>query len=96
MNLDKIEQFCRIGREVAVSIGAIAVPIVATGARVVAYEPMQNYGWAVIAEQPAREAFKSRASRFLRSCHSRYFAPVDLQGLRTCCNMSAEPANRRS
>jgi signal transduction histidine kinase len=38
----------------------------ATGARVVAYEPMQNYGWAVIAEQPARDAFKSRDNQLRR------------------------------
>jgi len=38
----------------------------ATGARVVAYEPMQKYGWAVIAEQPARDAFKSRDSQLRR------------------------------
>jgi len=38
----------------------------AAEARVIAYEPMQNYGWAVIAEQPARDAFKSRDNQLRR------------------------------
>src|SRR5260370_9149817 len=38
----------------------------AAEARVIAYEPMQNYGWAVIAEQPARDAFKAPANQFRR------------------------------
>jgi signal transduction histidine kinase len=29
-------------------------------ARVVAYEPMQKHGWAVVAQQPARDVFESR------------------------------------
>src|SRR5258708_12875782 len=38
----------------------------AAEARVIAYEPMQNYGWAVIAEQPARDAVKSRDNQLRR------------------------------